>query len=102
MNINFNVCNGYMKTNEIGSQSLKEFSGIRPAERTVGKHDTVSISSEAASFAEVDRSTKAIASEVSTCAPQEKINSLKAQIAAGTYNVSAGDVADAILSRLAF
>ena len=53
-------------------------------------------------FAEVDRSTKAIASEVSACAPQEKINSLKAQIAAGTYNVSAGDVADAILSRLAF
>lgn len=102
MNINFNVCNGYMKTNEIGSQGIKEYGNIKSAGRIPAKQDTVSISSEATMFAEVDRGTKAIASEVSACAPQEKINSLKAQIAAGTYNVSAGDVADAILSRLAF
>ncbi len=102
MNINFNVCNGYIKTKEIGTQTVKEYGNIKSENRLFSKHDTVSISSEAASFAEVDRTTKAIASEVNGCASQDKINSLKAQIAAGTYNVSAGEVADAILDRLAF
>ena len=105
MNINFNnVSSGYMKTEKIGKAALKGYTSIMSAgERmTSGQHDKVSMSPEAASFRELDRSTKAIASEVSSSASQEKINSLKAQIQAGTYSVSAGSVADAILDRMAF
>lgn len=103
MNINLNACNGYLKAQEINSQPVKENEFIQPAGGKLNvKHDKVSISPEAASFAEISRSTKTIASEVSSTASQEKINSLKAQIAAGTYKVSADDVADAILDRIAF
>ena len=103
MNINFNVLNGYMKTAEIGSQNgIRETENVQKSGRPAVKLDTVSISPEAASFREINGSTKAVAAEVNGSAPKERINSLKAQIAAGTYNVSAGDVADAILSRLSF
>lgn len=103
MNINFNVCSGYMKTDKTGSKNLRDYKGTYMSGKILsGQHDTVSISPEATSFRELDRSTKAIASEVYGSASQEKINSLKAQISAGTYNVSSGDVADAILDRMAF
>lgn len=104
MNINFNNVNsGYMKTEKVGSTNIKGYTSMVPSGRTnVGQHDKVSISPEASSFREIDRSSKAIASEIHSSASQEKINSLKAQISAGTYNVSAGNVADAILQRLAF
>lgn len=105
MNINFNnVCSGYMKTDKIGKSGLKGYTNMMttPGRVTAGQRDKVSISPEASSFRELDRSTKAIASDVHGSASQEKINSLKAQIQAGTYNVSAGSVADAILDRMAF
>lgn len=102
MNINLNACSGYLKAQEISSQPVKENEFCKPVGKLSAKHDKVSISPEAASFAEIDRSTKTIASEISGSASQERINSLKAQIAAGTYNVSADDVADAILDRMAF
>ena len=66
------------------------------------QRDKVSISPEASSFHELDKTTKSISSEVSASASQEKIESLKAQIQSGTYSVSAGSVADAILDRMAF
>ncbi len=104
MNINFNSVNsGYMKTDKIGAKNIKGYANMIPSGRTpVNQHDTVSISPEASSFRELDRSSKAIASEIHGSASQERINSLKAQISAGTYNVSAGSVADAILERMAF
>jgi len=104
MNINFNVCSSYLKAKEIGSQSVKDNENIKTsdADKVCVKHDTVSISPEAASFREIDRSTKAISSDIESSVSQEKINSLKAQIADGTYNVSEEEVADAILDRLSF
>ncbi|MBE6852069.1 MAG: flagellar biosynthesis anti-sigma factor FlgM [Ruminococcus sp.] len=104
MNINFNnVCSGYMKTEKIGNINTKGYIDPMSSGKVhSGQHDMVSISPEAASFRELDRSTKTIASEVYGSASQEKINSLKSQISAGTYNISAGSVADAILERMAF
>ncbi len=104
MNINFNVCNSYLKAKGIGPQSVKDNENIKMSEtdKACIKHDTVSISPEAASFREIERSTRTISSDIENYASQEKINSLKAQIADGTYNVSAEEVADAILDRLSF
>ncbi len=103
MGISFNATSGYMKVNDVSLQGgVKENEKVRPNEKTFCKHDTVMISPQAASFREVEQNTKAVAAEVNQSVSPEKINSLKAQISAGTYNVSAGDVADAILDRLAF
>ena len=105
MNINFNnVSSGYMKTEKIGSAGIKGYTNMMAStgKASVSQRDKVSISPEASAFRELDKTAKSIASEVSNSAPQEKINSLKAQIQAGTYNVSAGSVADAILDRMAF
>lgn len=103
MDICFNATSGYMKVNEVSLQgNVKEGEKIRLNEKTSCKHDTVMISPQAASFREVEQNTRTVAAEVNSSVSPEKINSLKAQIAAGTYNVSAGDVADAILDRLAF
>ncbi len=106
MNINVgNISGGYMKTEKVGGAAgIKAYTNImasagRPA---AGQHDKVSISPEASSFCELDKTTKSISSEVSASASQEKIESLKAQIQSGTYSVSAGSVADAILGRMAF
>ena len=105
MNINFNnVSSGYIKTEKISNAGIKGYTNImKGTGRTAAaQHDKVSISPEATSFRELDRTAKSIASEVSGSASQDKINSLKAQIQAGTYSVSAGSVADAILDRMAF
>lgn len=103
MGICFNATNGYMKVNDVNMQSsIKDNEKVRTNEKTCCKHDTVMISPEAASFREVEQSTKAVANEVNESVSPEKIQSLKEQIAAGTYGVSSGDVADAILGRLAF
>ncbi|WP_044974538.1 flagellar biosynthesis anti-sigma factor FlgM [Ruminococcus sp. HUN007] len=106
--MNFNVGNisgGFMKTEKVGSAAgIKAYTNImtssgRPA---APQRDKVSISPEASSYCELDKTTKSISSEVSGPASQEKISSLKAQIQSGTYSVSAGSVADAILDRMAF
>ncbi len=105
MNINFNnVSTGYMKTEKITSAGIKGYTNMMAAtgKSAANQRDKVSISPEASAFREIDKTAKSIASEVSNSASQEKINSLKAQIQAGTYNVSAGSVADAILDRMAF
>ena len=105
MNINVgNISGGYLKTDKVGSAGIKAYTNVmssasRPA---AGQRDKVSISPEASSYREIDKTTKSISSEVSGAASQEKLNSLKAQIQAGTYSVSADKVADAILGRMAF
>jgi anti-sigma28 factor (negative regulator of flagellin synthesis) len=105
MNINVgNISGGYIKTDKVGSTGIKAYTNVmssagRPA---AGQCDKVSISPEASSFREIDNVKKSISSEVSGAGSQERLNSLKAQIQAGTYNVSAGSVADAILGRMAF
>jgi flagellar biosynthesis anti-sigma factor FlgM len=106
MNINVgNISGGYMKTDKVNSAAgVKAYTNMMASSgRSVsGQRDKVSISPEASSFRELDKTTKSISAEVNGAASQERIDSLKAQIQSGTYNVSAGSVADAILDRMAF
>lgn len=103
MDINFNnVCSGYMRTEQISSKGVQGYNNVENVSKPMQKKDTVTISPEASAFRELSSSNKAIAAGINNFASQEKINSLKAQIAAGTYNVSADKVADAILERMVF
>ncbi|MDO5560072.1 MAG: flagellar biosynthesis anti-sigma factor FlgM [Oscillospiraceae bacterium] len=98
MNIDFNPCSGYMRTQAINNKNAKPGSVKSPLNG--GKNDSVSISPEAAAFNKLDCGVKEIASQINTGASQERIDALKAQIRSGTYNVSARDVADAILQHI--
>lgn len=62
------------------------------------KSDTVSISADAVSYNSVNRAVKDIADEVNS-AGLSKISYIRESIENGTYDVSASDVADAILKR---
>ena len=105
MNINVgNISGGYLKTDKVGSTGIKAYTNVMSSagRPTAGQRDKVSISPEASAFREISETKQSISSEVSEAGSEERIKSLKAQIQAGTYNVSAGSVADAILGRMAF
>ncbi len=62
-----------------------------------GKTDMVTISGDAAARAGAFRAVPAMAAEVAAPAPAGRLGALQEAVRAGTYQVAAGDVADAIL-----
>ena len=63
--------------------------------------DKVTISQDAVARAETGRLVSTIAAEVEGAASSERIEELRQAVQSGSYTVSAADVADAILDRLA-
>lgn len=68
------------------------------------RSDSVSISLEAASRAELDKAAKSVAAEIrsefAADSNSHKVAELKQEVSAGTYNVASSNVAGAILARL--
>ena len=98
MNINTNVYKQYVKSG--GSRKIPSqfFSGAEKV--SVAKKDSFSLSSNASMFRECSQAIKNAVNEVTAPAAEEKITSLKQQISSGAYNVSSGQIADAILGRI--
>ena len=108
MNISFNnIPHGrYMnKTNAVNSYKPAVSFETVLNEKLSGsysvKSDTVSISADAVSYNFINKAVKDIADDVNS-AGLSKISQIKESLANGTYDISAGDVADAILSRFGF
>lgn len=100
MNVNLNVYNNYLKTQEYGTHNKESEPGtaVKPSGT---KQDQVCISADAAAYSARDKQVKAIASEVNAIGSPERLHALHDQIQSGTYQVSPERVADAMLSRFA-
>lgn len=88
-----------MKINDISSilfgRYINNKNKVKPAESTVRKTDAVNFSDNAKVFADA-------VNKVKNAEPFsiEKVNSLKAKIESGTYNVKKEDVAEKIIEGL--
>ena len=100
-----------MKINVTGLEQYQRYAKpVKPGEgavsagiaRTVGASNTdkVTISQSAAQRAEAGRLVPALSAEVESTAAPERVEALRQAVQDGSYHVSAGDVADAILDRL--
>ena len=101
MDIRFNALNSY-QTNKI-SPSGRKTTSIK-GEKAVSsgieaKADSISISSDAASYGEIYKLGYAIRSEIDSANTADRIASIKEAIRNGSYSVSSDDVAGAILDR---
>lgn len=97
MNINTNVYKQYVKSGSTRKAPELFYSGVEKAEAR--KTDSFSLSSNASMFRECGRVIKSAVAEASSPAPDERINAIRQKIQDGSYSVSAGQVADAILGR---
>lgn len=100
MNIK-NVNNVYKQYINPGSARGKLFSKSFIANETKPgvKQDSLSFSSEAALIRNNAKTARRYASEITSDASEERINTLRQQIRNGEYNVDAKKVADSILNR---
>lgn len=98
MNINTNIYKQYVKSG-CSRVPRSYFSGSYE-KSPVGKKDSFYLSSEASMFRECGKVIKSSVAEITSPADNEKINSLRQQIKSGNYNISSGQVADAILSGI--
>ena len=97
MNINTNVYKQYVKS---GSTRKAPGSFYIGAQKAVSqKTDSFSLSSNASMFRECGKVIKSAVAEASSPAADERISAIRRSIRDGSYNVSAGQVADAILGR---
>ena len=108
MNISFNnILNGrYInKTSAINAYkptvSFETVLSEKLSSSSLNKSDTVSISADAVSYNFINKAAKDIADEVNS-EGLSKISRIKESIVNGTYDIPAGDVADAILNRFVF
>ncbi len=99
MNINFNVYNSYVKSQDFGSYGKENETAS--GKQMDAKQDKVSFSADAAAYRAFDKQVKATAAEVEQAGGSAKLAALRASIQAGTYSVSSADLADAILNRIA-
>ncbi len=98
MKINTNVYKQYVKS---GSSKISRNFLYGGTEKTSAeKKDSFSLSSEASMFRECGKVIKSAVAEITAPADGSRINMLKQKIADGSYNVSSGQVADAILDRI--
>lgn len=107
MKIDFN--NGYMRVNALKRTYRSDNTAAtgnninnEPKNSDSMSADVISISPDAACRHEIDTTVKKITSEIvnSSQADDDRIESLRTQIQNGTYNISAGDVANAVLNRM--
>lgn len=98
MNINTNVYKQYVKS---GSSKISRNFLYGGTEKTSAeKKDSFSLSSEASMFRECGRIIRSSVAEITAPADKDRLSALKQQIANGSYNVSSGQIADAILDRI--
>ena len=98
MNINTNVYKQYVKSGSARVPRNYSYSGTEKA--SVSKKDSFSLSSEASMFRECGKIIKSAVAEITSPASEDRINALRQQIKNGSYNISSGQVADAILDRI--
>lgn len=101
MDIRFNALNSY-QANKISPSGRRnsQIKGEKPVTSGIeAKADSISISSDAASYGEIYKLGNAIRSEIDAANPADKIASIKEAIRNGSYSVSSDDVAGAILDR---
>ncbi len=98
MKINTNVYKQYVKSGNSKVSRSFFYGGTEKA--SVEKKDSFSLSSEASMFRQCGGVIKDSVSEITAPASKSRINTLRQQIADGSYNVSSGQVADAILDRI--
>lgn len=79
------------------TKPVKNGTAANAAGKAAPRSDTVSFSDDAVARAEAGRVAGGIAAEVESAASPERLEELRAAVENGTYNVPAGDVADAIL-----
>ena len=94
MNINVNMYNGYLRAQELSGGNGSKPSGTKKAGKE--KTDTVSLSSNAVNLKEFSTAAKEITQSIES-ASADKVERLREQIEAGEYNISATQVANAIL-----
>lgn len=102
-NINNVLKNGYI-SNPAAVSPFKEIPSLHNMKnsRTDDKTDVVSISSNADSFRAMNNTVKQISEEVKNANSTERVNEIKTKVQNGTYDISSGAVADAILTHMMF
>lgn len=98
MNINTNIYKQYVKSGCSRIPRSYSYSGCEKV--AAEKKDSFSLSSEASMFRECGKVIKSAVAEITSSAGEDKINSLKQQIENGSYNISSGQIADAILAGI--
>ena len=101
MDIRFNALNSYQAT-KINSSGRKA-SAVK-GEKAVSsgikaKADSISISSNATNYGEINKLSNAIRNEIDAMNGADRIASIKEAIRNGSYSVSSDEVAGAILDR---
>lgn len=97
MNINFNISNAYVKSQEFGTFAKENEAAAQ--RNPDSKQDRVCISADAAAYRATNASAKAIAGEIAQTGKATKIAELRTQVQSGTYYRSDNELADAILNR---
>jgi flagellar biosynthesis anti-sigma factor FlgM len=98
MKINPASVYGVYKPTETPDGGARVKNGTSASVPAVEKQDTIQISSQGKAQQEIGRIVSEIMDEVSQNAGAERLESLKAAIADGSYHVSSDDLADAILN----
>lgn len=98
MNINTNIYKQYINSGGSYNKCTQNTFSIH-GKKTEIKQDSLSFSAEASLLRANGKVIKESAADIVKPASDERINSLKQQIASGEYNVSANNVADSILNR---
>lgn len=98
MNINTNIYKQYVKSGSSRVSHNYIFGGTEKI--SAEKKDSFSLSSEASMFRECGKVIKSAVAEITSSADEDRINSLRQQIRNGSYNISSGQVADAILTGI--
>lgn len=99
MNINTNVYKQYVNSKKTYSNYSQPVFSLEGVKKTSTKKDSFSFSAQAALIKETSKTVKSYAADIAEPASDERIESLKAQIKNGEYNVSSEQVADSILNR---
>lgn len=98
MNINTNIYKQYVNSGRNYGRATDKVFTIN-GKKSVSKQDSLSFSAEAALIKDNTKTVRSYASEITASEPEARIESLRNSIRNGEYNVSAQQVADAILDR---
>lgn len=98
MNIDTNIYKQYVKSGQ-SRRCLKMQPTAQKKQNTI-KTDSFSLSPEASMFKECGKVIKRSIAEITAPASEDRINSLRQQIKADSYNIPSDKIAGAILDRI--
>lgn len=88
-----------VKSGEVAQVDTKA-NEMRAKGAAAANTDKITFSGEASAKAEIGRVTSTVSAEVNSLGSAERLAALREQVQAGTYEVSAEDIADAIIGAV--